>query len=393
MKRFIFFNLCFFLMFSSSSYSYNSLYGAVSTHINLPKSVNITDDMGTTAWIRVGEINIPKYSDEGVSVACNNGTTPLCAWAGKTLAPGKWLGSKPYFDFPSPVVNVVGDNGETYKVQFSIGFNKGAEYLLRFKNDRLSYYEWEVITLSGVPVTAHEGVSGLTTPSWHWNEYFQACTGPFNCDMSTMIYFRNTVQNPTLYVKIPRNISATKLTFNNVLVMSMRNEAHEGGTMTSSGQSNLIISGVINLPQRCYISLSDTFLDFGDINKNDSNGLLKTKTITLNSQCKHAPESSKLYLNVSPKDNVLSGNGKFLYFSDGKDNTGTPVIGLALGINKNPDCNGNSDSFRTEYLIRSSDVNRNHSDKINIGLCKYGIPNTYGEMNATINITAKWVSG
>ncbi|HBR1031143.1 TPA: hypothetical protein L9K80_004873 [Klebsiella quasipneumoniae subsp. similipneumoniae] len=387
-KVFLFFLFFYYSILNASA----AETGAVSSSSNSIGNVPLDAGASNWEWVNLGSVSIPKYN-ESVGLDCNYQGSPFCAWSGMGIHHGRKLGNKPYFEFIYTTVSAVGDDGVTYRIPMSLAFPANIFFTIRHfsTHSPAPGFVTKTYGFSDAPKTHHTGWTG--TPFQDWNtDPFPTCNNfGGGCNNKVMVYLSNHTPNPVLWAQIPKNLNAKKLRFGPVTLLKMRMLASESGLHVYSPDANLEISGEINLPQRCYISLSDSQITFNDVNPNTNNGLIQSKGITIKSTCYNAPSSSQFYVNVSSKNSTLNQAGNRIISAVDRD--GKEAIGLIFSINKNPDCN-NPDKFNSQYLVRGSlsgGRQEVYNDTINIGLCKYGIPAEFGPKNTTINITAKWV--
>lgn len=218
------------------------------------------------------------------------------------------------------------------------------------------------------------------------------------CNMALATYFYEGTAKPHLYIKIPENVSQASIDFSsiaskmkNLIQMSVYvyNNSNVGDTKYAYGYP---ASGSFSIPQRCSLSLSDTQLFFGSIKPGGNNGLQSSLSTVMTTTCTNAPSGTKQYISVKPVNGGTLDEDNNIYVTH-KDKQENAAIGIIYSLSENVDCESGN-TFDTESLRRtlSGGQNEIYSDNIYFGLCKYGIPFTYGEHKASINIVSRLVT-
>lgn len=397
--RFIAFSYCALFLFIYTDNSYANcgstiLCGGASQYSSLGYLSSIDVNSSTPGqWVSVGSVSLPKYSTMPSQYNCNS--SPLCVFSGVNIGNGGKSWVQPFINLYNPQATLTGDNGESYTFQFALTFPSDiilGMTSLNSANNRAWHAQLGTTTY---PAGPEKLPFTWTHPDINHGGY---CGSIANCQWFEMLYLHTSTPSPTLWIKIPSNLTASTFSFSNLKMMTLSNIAknNAGTASTPSEDASLYISGTFSLPQRCYTNISTSNISFGDVKPSDPNGLIGTKDVILTSNCYNAPVGTKHYIYLTNADNSLiyAGNGYTLDFPYLVDSTGSPAIGIIAGINNNPDCSfGSSNAqFRREYLMRtiSSLSKLTYNDTIKFGLCKFGIPTSYGQQKGAIKITTRW---
>lgn len=345
-------------------------------------------------WIQVGELSsIATYSTAESYTKC--AILPLCSWSTVTINRGGVSWVKPYISFYTQKLALTGNNdGASYNFEFSLTFNSNPIIGLTSYNSN-NHKKWDATRTVTVFPSFYEQVK-----TWVGEEVNLGgwCGNLYGCTWAETSYLHSSSPKPILWIKLPPNLKRQTYSFNNVKMMEIYHiERNNSGSESVSSQvAALFISGSITLPQRCYSSVDKSQLDFGDIFSSERNGLIATRSIILNSNCYYAPISSKHYITIQDKSGGSLSSDRTQY-NILSDSSGMSAMGFVFGINKQPACStGSKDAmFNTDYLIRTISTLKRDSfnDTINIGLCKYGVPSSYGMKNATIEVISRWEKG
>ncbi|HFP5151013.1 TPA: hypothetical protein ACHIDG_004761 [Escherichia coli] len=218
------------------------------------------------------------------------------------------------------------------------------------------------------------------------------CGSIVGCEYWMGAYIHNNTGMPSLYIKLPKNLKTHSISFNDVeilsLELSMGNKAHDTVTPVSA---KLYISGTIVVPQRCYIKADNTSFEVGKISPNGINGLIKDVSTSVTTTCYSAPEGTQQYLKMAPVSGGKLSYDNLRYYIDNDS-----AIGFIFNISRMLDCNSVSDNnnrFNSEYFMRQINSSKQavFSDRINFGLCKYGVPSITGEKTVILRLTSRWV--
>lgn len=213
-----------------------------------------------------------------------------------------------------------------------------------------------------------------------------------DCSYAMESHMHTSSGNPHLYVKIPKGLTASSLSFEKMLVLELELNISNGrGGYIKAQTAKLYVSGTIEIPQRCYIKTDDNTFDFGKVSSSDMKGLVRNVTTSVKTTCYSAPAGVQQSLKITP----IFGGGlsvnEITYYIDNDH-----ALGIIFNINRSLDCNTQSDNnntFNEEYIMRvvGSSSKENYTDNINFGLCKYGMPSIVGDKTVILKLTSRWV--
>ncbi|ENA4398128.1 hypothetical protein ABGP60_004153 [Escherichia coli] len=215
------------------------------------------------------------------------------------------------------------------------------------------------------------------------------------CKYTIAAYMHADSGMPYLYAKLPKNISAKSVSFNDIKLLefklTVRNKA---GDTVIPVTAKLYISGTISVPQRCYIKADKNNFDFGTVYSNANNGTIKNVSTSITTDCYYAPVGTTQSLKM---DAVSGGilNDKATVYQVASD----PTLGVVFNINNYSQCESNAigrNIFKQEYLIRKVFTQQQHqtsTDTINFSLCKYGVPSVMGQKTVILKLTSRWIIG
>ncbi|EHN94254.1 hypothetical protein [Escherichia coli] len=381
----------FFLLLTYSSYS-NSQLSNASGGWDRTMDVKLEAPLHFNHWVDAWYENkiAAFWGIRPIGEKCRN--SDFCTYTGIKRAAGQNLKYKTKIVFYKQTVQVSDTAGRRYNLEMSFGGFSAFSYNITNFN---SQYSYPGVRHELYDITAHVPKEPLSGSVFEVNDPFnndwRGYTNPGGLSDShdQIMLSLQTVSGGKLWVKYPLNLVGLELKIPPTRLMSMQVLGSAENNAYPSPQVNFYFSGTIKLPLRCYLSLSTNELKFSavktsDLNKSDP---IDTKTIQVISNCAFAVKDSKLSIGVYPKNsNNIVDNNKLIAAttSDGK-----MALGFVFDVNNNPKCDGSS-NFNSMRLIRNEAPWDVKSDNINIGLCKYGIPNTIGEHSATINIKAVW---
>ncbi|ENZ5952283.1 hypothetical protein ACGXZQ_004172 [Escherichia albertii] len=368
---------------------------AASVQVGTHKTQNVSVIYGVAQkpgeWIFISDIDLPRL-DLNTTSMCTS--SELCLYGETKLGHNGKARIVLWVDTPYQVIT----DAEGRKFEFKVAYPHGGPIIGINEINHRGGNTWKTnFTMSANSATL-PSESDTTISS---NGFIRAqgyCGSPQGCQYGFASYFHSSSPKPGLYVKLPENIKSGDLTFTDVPVLKFRikvNNAAENDPAIPEPRE-LRISGRISIPQRCYISLegSDT-LNFGSIFTNRDNGLIQQHTGTILTYCKNAPQKTRQYLKVEGVSGGTLSNDNYVYEFE-RDNMAKRALGFVFRIGNAPECNPSQDNrnrFNKEYdngyISAGSYVERR--DKINIGLCKYGIPISEGNRQVAIKITSRWV--
>ncbi|HAV9946607.1 TPA: hypothetical protein JLH81_004776, partial [Escherichia coli] len=214
------------------------------------------------------------------------------------------------------------------------------------------------------------------------------------CNYAIAAYMHADSGMPYLYAKLPKNISAKSISFNDVNLLEfkiiVRNQKGDTDTPVTA---KLYISGAISVPQRCYIKADKNSFDFGTVYSNANNGTIKNVSTSITTDCYYAPVGTKQSLKI---DAVSGGtlNDRATVYQVASD----PTLGVVFSMNASALCDSSnivqSNIFKQEYLLNKNFVLQQRytsTDTINFSLCKYGVPSITGQKTVILKLTSRWV--
>lgn len=378
--------------------------GANDATFDASKTLDFAD--GSTGWFKLTELNIQKAASANASYVNCSGIKP-CAYSQITTGSGVntpgsyWQGyikAKPYTYTTNDGTNLV----------FSVWFANG--------QPTLKWEEMNVDTKSKVhhsaraPVGSFAQIAGGTT-DWSssdtdGNAFLRPglrCGSLIGCVMQGTTYFDSTHDAKVmLSMQLPKGFTKKTYNFSFVPVMeighTLRNSA---GNSISYGSATVYITGSITIPDRCYINnTSNSEIKFNDVSAGAADGLIESRDVTLSTTCRSLNTTVKQYIKVT---RTGAGGNNSAYQTFAEDTDGNKALALAMriipqGENGSVSCNPVTTEkvqFGPEYLIRTlqlTGLDPTYRDTIKFGLCKYGIPATYGEKSIPITITSRWVN-
>ncbi len=360
------------------------------------KTQNITLAYANTQkageWIYVKDIGLPKLDLNSTSMCTSS---ELCLYGETNLAYNGKARFVLWVDTPYQVIT----DTEGRKFEFKVAYPHGGPLIGINEINKRGGRTWKSsVTLAAAPSATMPSESDTTISS---NGFIRAqgyCGSVQGCQYGVAGYFHSSSPKPALYIKLPENIKSGTVTFKDVPVLKFRIKVNNNAENDPAipAPRELRISGTISIPQRCFISLEDAnTLNFGNIFTNSANGLIQQHTRTLLTYCQNAPQNLRQYLKVEGVSGGTLSSDNYVYEFE-KDNMAKRALGVVFSINKSPECNpsqDNSNKFNKEYdngyMLTGSYMERR--DKINFGLCKYGIPASQGERQVAIKITSRWV--
>ena len=218
------------------------------------------------------------------------------------------------------------------------------------------------------------------------------CGNIYGCNYIIGSFMHTNSGMPYVYVKLPKNLSARTLNFNDIEVLSLTLYiSNKGGDLLSPVSAKLYLSGEIKVPERCFIKVDNKKFDFETVYSNANNGILKNVSTSIITECNYAPDNTQQYLKVEAYSGGKLNDSSMLY-----QIASDPALGVVFSINNNPQCNSTTDNrnvFNKEYLIRSITYqpHQTATDIVNFSLCKFGVPSVIGQKAVILKLTSRWV--
>lgn len=360
--------------------------------INVNKSVGVADSGGVSGdWFKLSQLNINMVGD--ISSFGSNPCVPLNFLCTGGLVSLGYNGKANYsLEITRYVATIADDAGNNY--MFTLVFPDNPPVVGIYENNQAVLGRvWNtraVIDNSfNSPPVSQQDTANASAPA-------QGYCGNISvgCNYSIAAYMHADSGMPYLYAKLPKNISAKSISFNDVKLLEfkiiVRNQKGDTDTPVTA---KLYISGAISVPQRCYIKADKNSFDFGTLYSNANNGSVKNVSTSITTDCYYAPKGTTQYLKM---DAVSGGslNDSSKVYQVASD----PALGIVFNINNNSLCESSGtierNFFKQEYIIRNVFIQQQHltgTDTINFSLCKYGVPSVTGQKTVILKLTSRWV--
>lgn len=239
------------------------------------------------------------------------------------------------------------------------------------------------------PNSGYAGFKVYSTSTWY---LARSGLAGVTRDRVGAVYFYDGGGTASLYIKIPENLSSGTYTFENIpLIRLFHFIANAAASSVYQNELYAYASITITVPQRCYITTTNTSLDFGNINPNSNTGIIAQKTDTLTTTCYYAPEGTKQTITVSGVTEPNYNEDKsILYYPNLADS-----LGIVYAIDKTALlCDNNEYKFDTAYLVNSRKFSTKSivsiDNDIHFGLCKTGNIASYGQMSLPVKVSVNW---
>lgn len=284
---------------------------------------------------------------------------------------------------------ITDDAGNSYVI--TIAFPDGAPAIGIYEHNNQGGKQWNSLaSYSGSKFLSPPDSTGDT--GYVFGSAQGYCGNISGCVYSVGAYSHSNSSMPYVYMKLPKNLSATSVSFKDINVFELQlSIGNQAGNSVKPITAKLYLSGTISIPQRCYIKADKNSFDFGTVYSNSDNGILKNMSASVTTDCYYAPDNTQQYLKME----AVSGgalNSSSMIYQIASDS----ALGMVFNINNDPNCNATSDNknvFNKEYLIRTITYQQHLSatDKVNFSLCKYGVPSVTGQKNVVLRLTSRWV--
>lgn len=373
--------LIFFLVYTETAIA-DYDHGAVNENHIVTKTFSSTD--APDAWLNFGQLNI------GTASGLSGGLSPclprtfMCTAGEIDLG---YNGQASYILYLSRKPATITDNeGNIYMI--TLAFPRSVPVVGVYERNSLGGRTWNTIASinNGLsePIDNNDTAYASATAQGY-------CGNVAGCTYLIGSYIHNNSGMPSVYIKIPKNISAKTISFQDLpvleLILHISNKAHNTVSPTSA---KLYLSGTISVPQRCYIKADKSSFDFGTVYSNADNGILKNMSASITTDCYYAPDNTQQYLKMEPVSGGIINSDTTIYQVDSD-----PALGMVFNINNNPQCgsSGDNQTFNKEYLMRTITYKQHQTtiDTINFALCKYGVPLITGQKEVILKLTSRWV--
>ncbi|MEC9917217.1 hypothetical protein RCM85_03445 [Escherichia coli] len=359
--------------------------------INVNKSFGVADSGAVSGdWFKVSQLNM--NTSGNISSFNSNPCYPLNFLCTGGLVSLDYNGKANYsLEITRHVATITDDAGNNY--MFTLAFPNNPPVVGIYENNRAVVGRiWNtraaIDNSFNSPPVSQQDTANASAPA-------QGYCGNIlvGCNYAIAAYMHADSGMPYLYAKLPKNISAKSISFNDVNLLEfkiiVRNQKGDTDTPVTA---KLYISGAISVPQRCYIKADKNSFDFGTVYSNANNGTIKNVSTSITTDCYYAPVGTTQSLKM---DAVSGGvlNGKATVYQVASD----PALGVVFNINNYSQCESNTNDrnfFKQEYLIRKVFTQQQHqtsTDTINFSLCKYGVPSVTGQKIVVLKLTSRWV--
>lgn len=385
MKMYIRFLLSFGLLYSRVTMA-DYTWSPVNENQSVYKTFVVTDSTAVPdTWVDLGPLYI------GTASSLRDGLTPclpstfLCTAGSIDLG---YNGQAGYILYLSrKPVSITDDKGNSYII--TVAFPDKPPVIGVYERNNTGGNKWNNIASINNSLSSPSASNDATSAQ----SGAQGYCGAISCSYVIGSYMHTNSGMPHVYVKIPKNLSASKISFQNVSVLELSlylsNKAHN---TVSPVSAKLYLSGTISVPQRCYIKADKSDFDFGTVYSNNATGLIGQRAMALTTDCYYPPDNTQQYLKMEAVSGGLLNDDSVIYQVDSDSS-----LGVVFNINKSPQCGSVSENynmFNKEYLIRSISYQKKITvtDTLNVALCKYGVPKVTGTKNVVLRLTSRWVS-
>ncbi|ENK9286783.1 hypothetical protein AB4H40_004389 [Escherichia albertii] len=360
--------------------------------INVNKIFGVADS-GTVSgdWFKVSQLNMNTVGN--ISITGSNPCYPLnFLCTGGRISLG-YNGKASYvLEIIRYVATIADDAGNNY--MFTLAFPDRPPVVGIYEYNQQGGKVWNTHAAIdndfNSPPVSQQDVANASAPA-------QGYCGNISvgCVYTISAYMHANSGMPYLYAKLPTNISAKSISFNDVKLLEFKlTMSNRNGDAVRPVTAKLYISGTISVPQRCYIKADKNSFDLGTVYSNANNGHIKNVSTSITTDCYYAPVGTTQSLKM---DAVSGGslNDKATVYQVATD----PALGIVFNINNDSQCESNTNDrnfFKQEYLIRKVITQQQHqtsTDTINFSLCKYGVPSITGQKTVVLKLTSRWVIG
>ncbi|MFT2321195.1 hypothetical protein [Escherichia coli] len=367
-------------------------YQPGSQTINVNKSFGVAEsDAVSGDWFKLSQLNMNTAGD--ISSFNSNPCYPLNFLCTAGLISLGYNGKANYsLEITRHVVTIVDDAGNNY--MFTLAFPDTPPVVGIYENNQAVVGRiWNTRAVIdnnfySPPVSQQDTANASASAQGYCGNIV------VGCKYAIAAYMHADSGMPYLYAKLPKNISAKSISFNDLnlleLKISVRNQSGDTDTPITA---KLYVSGTISVPQRCYINADNNNFDFGTIYSNSSNGSVKNVSTSITTDCYYAPVGTTQSLKI---DAVSGGtlNDSATVYQVASD----PALGIVFNINASTLCDSSNtvqtNIFKQEYLQRKLFVLQQRytsTDTINFSLCKYGVPSITGQKSVILKLTSRWI--
>ncbi|HAW0924918.1 TPA: hypothetical protein JLU65_005094 [Escherichia coli] len=360
--------------------------------INVNKSVGVADSGGVSGdWFKLSQLNINTVGD--ISSFNSNPCVPLNFLCTGGLVSLGYNGKANYsLEITRHVATIIDDTGNNY--MFTLAFPEKPPVVGIYENNQAVVGRvWNTRaaidnSFDSPPVSQQDTANASASAQGYCGNI------SVGCNYAIAAYMHADSGMPYLYAKLPKNISAKSISFKDIKLLefkiTVRNQKGDADTPVTA---KLYISGVISVPQRCYIKADKNSFDFGTVYSNANNGPVKNVSTSITTDCYYAPVGTTQSLKI---DAVSGGtlNDRATVYQVASD----PTLGIVFNMNASALCDSSnivqSNIFKQEYLLNKIFVLQQRytsTDTINFSLCKYGVPSITGQKTVILKLTSRWV--
>ncbi|HIC1790554.1 TPA: hypothetical protein ACW0I5_004471 [Escherichia coli] len=345
-------------------------------------------DAKPDTWLKLGTLDIvtPSKLNSALNPCTSTSTNFLCTAGSINLG---YNGKAGYILYLSRKESTISDDaGNNYMIK--IAFDGNPPVVGLYEHNNKGGREWNVTASLDNNLSSPYDDVNVATKIGDAQGY---CGNLGGCQYTIGSYIHKNSGMPSVYVKIPKNISASTIVFKDIEVLVLKlHISNRNNDVVTPTSARLYLSGTISVPQRCYIKVDENNFDFGTVYSNEKNGSVKDVSTSITTDCYYAPVGTVQYLKME----AVSGgslNDKKTIYQVGSDS----ALGVVFNINNYSQCEPDTidmNIFKQEYLIRNVltlQQQQISTDTINFSLCKYGVPSITGQKTVVLKLTSRWV--
>jgi len=379
----------FFCLLSTKTSIADSTYTPSNQTYTINKQFLATDSTAVpNTWLNLGQFTLGTIESLSLNILGEICASKKALCTGGSISLG-YNGQESYtFNLTRTPITITDNVGDSYML--TVAFPDAQPVLGLSEYNSKGGRSWNVTsTLSGdhykSPSDTQDSISVSGTAQGY-------CGNISGCEYFQVAYLHTSSGMPSLYLKLPKNLSGRTISFyNQPVLMAQIYIRNKAGKTIEPAVAYLYLSGTISLSQRCYISADKNSFDFGTVYSNAANGVLKNMSASITTDCYYAPENTQQYLKVEAVSGGALTDDSMVY-----QIASDSALGMVFNINNSPQCDSTRDNnkvFNAEHLIRSITYQNhlNTTDSINFALCKYGLPSMTGQKTVILRLTSRWV--
>lgn len=379
----------FFCLLSTKTSIADSTYTPSNQTYTINKQFLATDSTAVpNTWLNLGQFTLGTIESVSLGNLNNPCSSKNALCTGGSISLG-YNGKESYiFYLTRTPVTITDDAGDNYML--TVAFPGSPPVLGLSEFNSMGGKSWNVTsTLSGGDYTSPSDTQDAISALGDAQGY---CGNINGCEYYQVAYLHTSSGMPSLYLKLPKNLSGRTISFSNEPVLTAKIYIqNQAGKIVESKAAYLYLSGTISVPQRCYISADKSSFDFGTVYSNAANGVLSNMSASVTTDCYYAPDNTQQYLKVEAVSGGALTDNSMIY-----QIASDSALGIVFNINNSTQCNSttnNNNVFSTEYLVRTITYQQHQSatDNVNFSLCKYGVPSVTGQKTVILKLTSRWV--